>query len=72
MAKPSGSPNSSTSPPSERLFKEMFPELPASLEDQDVELTIVLSIQPLSSRPLPTFDTGSFVDLGPESLDNPI
>jgi len=72
LVEPSGSPNSSSSPLSERLFEKPFPELPESLEDQNVELAIVLSVQPLSSRPPPTFDTGSFVDLGLESLDNPV
>ena len=65
MAKPSGSSSSFSSPPSEILSKEPFPKLPESLEDQGVELEIFLSIQPLSSHPLPTFDTGSSVDLGP-------
>ena len=54
------------------MFEESFPELPESLEDQGVELRIVLRIQPLSSRPPPAFDTGSSIDLGLESLDNPI
>ena len=70
MAEPSNSPNSSSSPPFERLSEEPFLELPKSLEDQDVELAIFLSIQPLSSHPPPTFDTGSFTDLGSESPDN--
>ncbi len=65
MAEPSNSPNSSSSPPSERLSEEFFPELSESLEDQNVELAIFLSVQPLSSCPPPTFDTGSHVDLGP-------
>lgn len=70
MAEPSGSPISSYSPPSERLSKELFPELPKSLEDQNIELAIFLSVQPLSSRPPPTFNSGSSTDLGPESPDN--
>ena len=57
---------------SERLPKELSLELPVSLEDQGVELRIVLSIQPLTSHPLPTSDTGSPVELGPKSLDNPV
>jgi len=69
---PSSSPSSSSSPPSERLSEESFPELPKSLEDQGFELGIVLSIQPLSSHPLPTFDIGSSVDLGSKSPDNPV
>lgn len=72
MAKPSGSPNSSSSPLSERLSKELFPKLLESLEDQNVELAIVLSVQPLLSRPPPTFDSGSPADLGLESLDKPV
>ena len=72
MVEPSGSTNSSSSPPSEILSEESFPELPESLEDQGVELGIFLSIQPLSSHPSPTFDTRSSVDLGSQSPDNPI
>ena len=72
MAEPSGSPNSSSSPPSERLFEKLFCELLESLRDQNVELIIVLSVQPLSSRPPPTFDTESLAELGPKSLDNPV
>lgn len=72
MAEPYGSPSSSSSPPSVILFEESFPELLESLEDQGVELEIFLSIQHLSSRPQPTFDTGSSTDLGPESPDNPV
>lgn len=71
MAKPSISPNSSSSPLFERLFEEPLVELSKSLEDQNVELTIVLGVQPLSYHP-PTFNLGSFADLGPESLDNPV
>ena len=72
MVEPFGSPSSSSSPSSERLFEEPFPELPESLKDQYVELAIFLSIQPLSSHPPSTFDNGSSADLGPEYLDNPI
>ena len=71
MAEPTGSPSSSSSPLSERLSEEHFLELPQSLEDQGVELGIVLSIQPLSSRPPPS-DTGSLSNIGPESPNNPI
>ena len=70
MAEPSGSPNSSSSPPYEILSKESFPELSKSLEDQNVELIIVLSVQTLSSHPSLTFDSGSSGDLCPESSDN--
>lgn len=52
------------------MSEDPFPELLESLDDQGVELRIVLSIQPLSSCPLPTFDTGSSTNLGLESLDN--
>ena len=72
MAEPSSSPSSSSSPASERLSVDPFLELLESLEDQGVELGTVLSIQTLSSRPLPTFDTGSTAELGPESQDNPV
>ena len=72
MAKPSGSPNSSSSPPSERLFEELFPKLLESLEHQGVELEIVLSIQTLSFHPPPTFDIRSSIDIGPESPHNPV
>jgi len=72
VVEPSGSHNSSSSPPCERLSEEPFLELPESLEDQDVELAIVLRIQPLSSHPLPTFDTGSSTDPYLESPDNPV
>ena len=54
------------------MSEELFPEVPESLEDQDVELTIVLSIQPFSSRSPPAFDTGSSTNLGPESPENPV
>ena len=67
MAKPSGSPNSSSSPLSKRLSEEPLPKLS---EDQNFELASVLSVQPLSSHPPPTFDSGSSVGLDPESLDN--
>ena len=70
MIEQSCSPNSSFSPPSKRLFEELFPELSESLEDQFVELAIVLSVQPFLSRPPPTFDTGWSVDLGLKSLEN--
>lgn len=72
MVEPSSSPYSSSSPLSKRLSEEPFPKLSESLEDQNVELTIVLSVQPLSSHPPPTFDTGSPVDLGLQSPDNPV
>lgn len=72
MVEPSISPSSFSSPPSEILYEEPFPQLPESLEDQGVELEIILSIQPLSSHPLPTSDTGSLADIRPESLDNPV
>jgi len=72
VAEPSGSPISSSSPPFERLSKEPLLELSKPLEDQNVELAIVLSVQPLSSHPPPTFDSGSSVGLDPESQDNPI
>jgi len=72
VAEPFGSPSSSSSPPSERLPEEPFPELLKSLEDQGVELGIVMSIQPLSSRPPPTSYSRSPADFGLESLDNPI
>lgn len=72
MAKPSHSRSSSSSPLFEILYEESFPELPESLEDRCVELEIVLRSQPLSSRPLPTFDTGSSGDLGLESPNNPV
>lgn len=72
MVEPSGSPSSYSSPLSERLSEEPFPELPQSLEDQGVELGIVLSIQTLSSHPSPTSDTRSCADFGPESPDNPV
>lgn len=72
MVEPSGSPNSSSSPPSERLSEEPFPELLESLKDQNIELAIVLSVQQLSSRPPPTFNIGSPAYIGPKSLDNPI
>ena len=71
MVEPTGLPSSSSSPLSERLSKEPFPEFPQSLEDQGVELVIFLSIQPFSSHPPPS-DTGSLSDIGPKSLDNPI
>ena len=71
MVEPSGLPHSTSSPPSGRSSEENFPELLQSLEDQGVELGIVLSIQPLSSR-LPPSDTGSPYESGPESPDNPI
>ena len=64
MVEPIGSPSSSSSPLSERLSEEPFPELLESLEDQGVELRIILSIQPLSSHPPPTSDTGSPFDIG--------
>ena len=70
MAEPSGSPSSSSTPPSERSSEEPLPELSQSLEDQGVELGIVLSIQPLSSCPPPPSDTGSLTNIGLESLDN--
>jgi len=70
MAEASGSPNSSSSPLSEILFEESFPKLLESLGDKNVELTIVLSVQPLSSRPPPTFCSGSSDDLGLESPEN--
>ncbi len=72
MDEPPGSPSSSSSPPSERLFEEPFPKLPQSLEDQGVDLGIVLRIQPLSYRPPPPSDTRSILDIGPVSLYNPI
>ena len=72
MAEPSGSPISSSPPLSERLSEEPLPELLEPFEDQNVELAIVLSVQPLSSSPSATFHSGSFADLGPESPDNPI
>lgn len=72
MAKQSCSPSSSFSPSFEKLFEGPFPELLESLEDQGVELGIFLSIQPLSSCPPPTLDTGSPADFGPESPDNHI
>ena len=72
MVEPSRSPNSSSSPPSKILSEGPFPELPQSLEDQGVELGIVLSIQPLSSRPPPLSDIGLLSNIAPESLDNPI
>jgi len=72
VAEPSGSPSSSSSPPSERLPKEPFLELPESLEGQGVELVIVLRIQPLSLLPLPTSDTGSLADFGLEFSNNPV
>ena len=72
MVEPSGSPISSSSPLSERLSEDPLPELLEPFEDQNVELTIVLSVQPLSSHPPPTFDSGSSIDLGPESLENPV
>jgi len=72
VAKPFGSPSSSSSPPSERLSVEPFPELLESLEDQGVELRIILSIQPFPSHPLPISNIGSPANFGPESLDNPI
>ena len=70
MVEPFGSPNSSSSPLSEILSEESFPKLSESLEDQNVELTIVFSVQPLSSHPPPTFDSRSSTDLSPETLDN--
>lgn len=57
MAEPSSSPNSSSSPSSKRLFEEPFTGLSESLEDQNVELAIILSVQPLSSPPPPTFNS---------------
>ena len=72
MAKPFGSPSSYSSPLYSRLSEEPFPELPESLEDQAIELKIILRIQPLSSHPSPTSDTGSPADIGPESLNNPV
>ena len=72
MAEPSSLPHSPSSPPSERSSGEDFPELPSSLKDRGVELGIVLSIQPLSSRPPATLDTGSSTDISPESSDNPV
>lgn len=72
MAKPSSSPISSSSPLSGRLPEEPLPELSEPFEDQNVELTIVLSIQPLSSCPPPTFDSGSSTGLHLETLDNPV
>jgi len=72
MVEPSGSPSFPTCPPSERLLEESFSELPESLEDQGVEPGVILSIQPLSSRPLPTLDTGSLTNFVPESPGNPI
>lgn len=70
MAEPSGSPISSSYPPSKRLSEEPLPELSEPFVDQNVEFMIVLGVQPLSSHPLPTFDLGSSVDLDLESLDN--
>ena len=70
MDEPSGSPISSSSPASERLSEEPLPKLSEPQEDQNVEFMIVLSVQPLSSRPPPTFDSRSSVDLDPESLNN--
>lgn len=72
MVEPSDSPSSTSSPPSKIFLEEDFPKLPESLEDQGVELGIILSIQPLSSCPLPTSNTRSPADFGLESLDNPI
>lgn len=72
MAKPYGSPSSSSSPSSKTLSKEAFPKLLESLEDRGVELKIILSIQPFSSHPPPTSDIGSLADIGPESLENPV
>ena len=72
MVEPSGSPSSSSSPLFERLSEEPFLEFLQSLEDQGVELGIFLSIQPLSSRPPPPSDIGSFSYIGLESFDNPI
>lgn len=72
MVEPSSSPSSSSSPLSERLSEEPFPELPESLEDQGVELRIVLSSQPLASCPPPAFGIGLSADFGLGSLDNPI
>ena len=72
VVEPSGSPSSYSSPLSERLPEDPFLELLKSLKDQSVELGIILSIQPFSSCPLPTSDTGSVVDFFPESPNNPI
>ena len=65
MAEPSSSPISSSSPPSERLSEEPLPELSEPFEDQNVELAIALSVQPLSSRPPHTFDSESSNSLDP-------
>lgn len=72
MAEPSSAPSSSSSPPSERLSEDPLPILLESLEHQGFEIRTVLSIQPLSSLPPPTSDTGSPTDIGPKSLDNPV
>lgn len=42
------------------------------LRTKYVELAIVLSVQPLSSHPRPTFNLGSSTNISPESLDNPV
>jgi len=72
MAEPSGSPNSSSSPLAKRLSEEPFPKLSESLEDKNVERAIILSVQPLSSHPLPTFDSRSSTNISRESPDNPV
>lgn len=67
MEKPSGSPSSSSTPPSKRSSEEPLLELPQSLKDQGVEFRIVMSIQPLSSHPPPS-NTRSPYESSLESL----
>ena len=69
MVEPFGSPSSSSSPPFE-ILPESFHELLESLKDQGVEIGIVMSIQPLSLLPLPSLETRSSANLGPNSLEN--
>lgn len=72
MAEAFGSPIFSSSHPSERSSEEPLPELLEPFEDQNFELAIVLSVQPLSSRPPPTFVSWSSVGFDLESPDNPV